>query len=181
MRMLTFAILGAALFACGGKAAGDSSGKVSEHGGSGGTDATDSGSSGAASGGRSGSPAFSGGAGATSGGRGGSPPHLPDASSAGAPGDAAPSDGAAVFCPIRVSGTLLTEADCYACIIPGIRCDTVGSTTLPPINADACVRLVTTNGTFWCAWYADDALVGRASATIFCRSNPGRVVCGYTL
>jgi len=146
---------------------------------------------GEASGGRSGLPSLlpaasggfetgSGGAGsggAANGGRGvGFPSSPSDASAAGSSGGA--SDGAAPVCPILVSGTDLTEADCYACIRSDQCVSIFQSPTLFP--PEKCVDSVKANApsSSWCVWYADDAPVDRNTAFVTCKTSPGRVVCG---
>ena len=117
--------------------------------------------------------------GAASGGGGG-------ASAAGAP--VTTSDGGATICPIRVSGTYLIEADCYACIQPGAECGFLYPATVPPtvsapqLTAQDCANLVRggtgPSSSLWCQWYADDARITDDGAIQTCKSNPGRVVCG---
>jgi hypothetical protein len=103
-------------------------------------------------------------------------------SAAGAPG--AVSDGGTAVCPIQVSGTDLTEADCYACIQPGAECRNLFSTSLslPSLNAKACAGLVVggPQSSLWCVWYADDASATRPGGMQTCKSNPGRVECGQS-
>jgi hypothetical protein len=171
------------LIGCGGET--DISGSRGPIGASGG--GPDAGS---ASGGRSGLPSSSSGAssgsagagGAVSGGRGGTVPSSPrDASGVGA--SDGETDGAPPACPIRVSGTVLTERDCYACI----RSDHCGwfvdSFVLPgPFTPESCLTSVNIPSSFWCVWYADNAPAAADKPTmITCKTNPGRVECGAGL
>jgi hypothetical protein len=97
----------------------------------------------------------------------------PDASTKDASSDVAtPSD---VACPIRVSGTNLTEADCYACV--DRRCVNIaiigGGSAL-----DTCIRFTQLNPSVYCEWYADGVPFDKQGAiAATCKSNPGRVIC----
>ena len=163
----------AVLIGCGGETnISGSRGPIGASGG--GTDA------GTASGGHSGLPSSgsAGAGGAAFGGRGGSLPSSRDASVAGASGG--PADGGAPVCPIRVSGTDLTEADCYACIQPGAECGSV-TNLLGSLTVEICVARATSTWrpSVWCKWYADGADAHAINNVQFCKvPSGGTVWCG---
>jgi hypothetical protein len=105
------------------------------------------------------------------------------AQSAGEP-DASPAegvaDGAVPVCPIRVSGTRVSGANCYACIPPDTQCDPAPpGSPLQGVNAAACAGLFSSSSDFSCEWYADGVPINKQwGVQITCNSNPGRIICG---
>ena len=95
-------------------------------------------------------------------------------------------DATLPVCPIRVSGTALTEADCHTCIIPDAPCSPGPVPGLQmSITVAGCINFVRDPGSFHCLWFADGDPIqidvqkyGYFGASSTCASNPGRVICG---